>query len=32
MQELGLRKAELTDMVVDGNGRVRIEYRVPAAA
>jgi GTP-binding protein len=30
MQELGLRKAELTDMVVDGNGRVRIEYRVPA--
>jgi GTP-binding protein len=30
MQELGLRRAEMTDMVVDGNGRVRIEYRVPA--
>jgi GTP-binding protein len=30
MQELGLRRAELTDMVVDGNGRVRLEYRVPA--
>jgi GTP-binding protein len=30
MQELGLRRAELTDMVVDGNGRVRMEYRVPA--
>jgi GTP-binding protein len=30
MQELGLRRAEMTDMIVDGNGRVRIEYRVPA--
>jgi GTP-binding protein len=30
MQELGLRRGELTDMVVDGNGRVRMEYRVPA--
>ena len=24
------RRAELTDMSVDGNGRVRLEYRVPA--
>ncbi len=30
MCELGLRRAELLDMVVDGHGRVRLEYRVPA--
>jgi GTP-binding protein len=30
MEALGTRKAELTDMVADGNGRVRLEYRVPA--
>ncbi len=30
MEALGTRRAELTDMVADGNGRVRLEYRVPA--
>jgi GTP-binding protein len=30
MQELGLRRAELVDMQPDGQGRVRLEYRVPA--
>ncbi len=30
MEALGSRRAELTDMAVDGNGRVRLEYRVPA--
>ncbi len=30
MEALGTRRAELTDMAVDGNGRVRLEYRVPA--
>jgi GTP-binding protein len=30
MEALGSRRAELTDMVADGNGRVRLEYRVPA--
>ena len=30
MEALGARRAELTNMVVDGNGRVRLEYRVPA--
>jgi GTP-binding protein len=30
MEALGTRRAELTDMSVDGNGRVRLEYRVPA--
>jgi GTP-binding protein len=30
MEALGTRKAELTDMAADGNGRVRLEYRVPA--
>jgi len=30
MEALGERKAELTDMAADGNGRVRLEYRVPA--
>jgi GTP-binding protein len=29
MQELGIRKATLVDMVPDGSGRVRIEYLVP---
>jgi GTP-binding protein len=36
MQEMGLRRAELLDMVVEGDptgrgqGRVRLEYRIPA--
>jgi GTP-binding protein len=30
MEALGTRRAEMTDMVNDGRGRVRIEYRVPA--
>ena len=30
MQALGERRAELTDMQIDGNGRARLEYRVPA--
>src|SRR5487761_841565 len=30
MEALGIRRAELSDMAVDGNGRVRLDYRVPA--
>jgi len=30
MEALGGRRADLTDMAADGNGRVRLEYRVPA--
>ncbi len=30
MEELGLRRGELLDMVPDGQGRVRLEYRIPA--
>ncbi len=30
MEALGTRRAEMSDMVMDGRGRVRIEYRVPA--
>jgi GTP-binding protein len=30
MEALGYRKGELQDMVPDGRGRVRLEYRVPA--
>ena len=30
MEELGRRRGDLKDMVPDGKGRVRIEYRVPA--
>ncbi len=30
MEALGQRRAELTDMAIDGNGRARLEYRVPA--
>jgi GTP-binding protein len=30
MEALGTRRAELADMSVDGQGRVRLEYRVPA--
>jgi GTP-binding protein len=30
MEMLGRRRAELRDMQPDGNGRVRLEYRVPA--
>ncbi|MDO9227169.1 MAG: translational GTPase TypA [Pseudomonadota bacterium] len=30
MESLGLRRGDLIDMVPDGRGRVRIEYRIPA--
>ncbi len=30
MENLGLRKGDLLDMVPDENGRVRLEYRIPA--
>ncbi len=30
MEELGLRKAELNNMVPDGKGRVRLEFLIPA--
>ncbi len=30
MEALGRRRAELTDMALDGNGRARLEYLVPA--
>jgi GTP-binding protein len=30
MEALGARRAALTDMAIDGNGRARLEYRVPA--
>jgi GTP-binding protein len=30
MEALGMRRADLTDMAIDGSGRVRLEYRVPA--
>ena len=30
MEALGTRRAELSDMSIDGRGRVRLEYRVPA--
>lgn len=30
MESLGVRRGELQDMVPDGRGRVRIEYRIPA--
>ena len=30
MESLGQRKGELQDMIPDGRGRVRIEYRIPA--
>src|SRR6201997_5359523 len=30
LEALGTRRAELADMSVDGRGRVRLEYRVPA--
>lgn len=30
MENLGLRKGEMLDMIPDENGRVRIEYRIPA--
>ena len=30
MEALGARRADLQDMVPDGRGRVRLEYRVPA--
>src|SRR5690554_3984157 len=30
MEELGRRKGELQDMVADGRGRTRLEYRIPA--
>ncbi|MBL8450189.1 MAG: translational GTPase TypA [Dechloromonas sp.] len=30
MESLGLRKGDMLDMVPDGRGRARIEYRIPA--
>ena len=30
MEELGRRKGDMQDMVSDGHGRVRLEYRIPA--
>lgn len=30
MEQLGMRKAEMTDMVPDGNGRVRIDFIIPS--
>ena len=30
MEEMGLRKAELTNMVPDGKGRIRLEFIMPA--
>ncbi len=30
MEELGRRKGEMLDMSSDGNGRTRLEYRIPA--
>jgi len=30
MEELGIRKAELTNMIPDGKGRVRLEFLMPA--
>jgi GTP-binding protein len=30
MEALGARRADLTDMIIDDMGRVRLEYRVPA--
>jgi GTP-binding protein len=30
MEELGRRRGELKDMVPDGKGRVRLDYRIPA--
>jgi GTP-binding protein len=30
MEALGKRRAELTDMIIEGTGRARLEYRVPA--
>ncbi|MEY3200649.1 MAG: hypothetical protein RIR70_199 [Pseudomonadota bacterium] len=30
MEELGRRRGELRDMVPDGKGRVRLDYRIPA--
>jgi len=30
MEELGMRKADLTNMVPDGKGRVRLEFMMPA--
>ena len=30
MEELGMRKAELTNMEPDGKGRVRLEFSMPS--
>jgi GTP-binding protein len=30
MEALGTRRGEMTDMASDGNGRTRLEYRIPA--
>jgi GTP-binding protein len=30
MEAMGTRRGELTDMVIDGSGRARLDYRIPA--
>src|SRR5690554_7242156 len=30
MEQMGLRKGDLTDMSPDGKGRIRLEYTIPA--
>ncbi|MCJ0976071.1 translational GTPase TypA, partial [Pseudomonas sp. PS1] len=30
MEQMGLRKGDLTNMIPDGKGRIRLEYTVPA--
>jgi GTP-binding protein len=30
MEAMGIRRGELTDMVIDGSGRCRLDYRIPA--
>jgi GTP-binding protein len=30
MEKLGERKGELSDMVPDGNGRVKLDFNIPA--
>jgi len=32
MEQMGLRKGDLTNMIPDGKGRIRLEYTIPARA
>ena len=32
MEQMGLRKGDLSNMIPDGKGRVRLEYTIPRAA